>query len=106
MTKSSKTLMWIFFLLSLLFIGLLIILSCYYISDYTNLIQNDTLSGLDRLLFDFFYLIGFLPISVLGLISSLLSVKFATIKSVKIISYIQGIIFIFGIVYSWIIYFH
>ncbi len=106
MKKNSNLLMWIFFLLSILFIGLLLILVGCFISDYMNLIHNDTLSGIDYLMFNFFYVIGFLPISVLGLISSMLCTKFAASKKIKIILYIESAIFILGIVFSGILYFH
>ncbi len=98
--------MWIFFLLSTLFIGLLLILVGYYVNDYINLVHNDTLSGIDYLMFNFFYVIVFLPVSVLGLISSILCIKFVTSKKIKIILYIESAIFILGIVFSGILYFH
>ena len=66
MKQNNKLLMWIFFLLSILFIGLLVVLVGYYVNDYINLIHNDTLSGIDYLMFNFFYVIGFLPVSVFG----------------------------------------
>ncbi len=105
MKQSNKLLMWIFLLLSIIFIVLLHILVGYYISDYISLICNETLSGIDYLMFNFFYVIGFLPVSVLGLISSILCIKFATSKKIKIILYIESAIFIFGIVFSGILYF-
>lgn len=105
MKKNNKLLMWMFFLLSVLFIGLFFMLIGYFINDYINLIYNNTLSGLEQLLFDLLYVVGSLTISVLGLISSLLSAKFATLKKIKIISYIESAIFIFGIVFSGILYF-
>ena len=106
MKQNNKLLMWIFFLLSILFIGLLVVLVGYYVNDYINLIHNDTLSGIDYLMFNFFYVIGFLPVSVFGLISSILCIKFATSKKIKIILYIESAIFILGIVFSGILYFH
>lgn len=96
----------IFFLLSILFLACLIILGIYYIDDYINLIHNNTLSGIDYLMFNFFYVVGFLPVSVLGLISSILCIKFATSKKIKIILYIESAIFILGIVFSGILYFY
>lgn len=80
MKKNTGILTLIFLLLSILFFGLLVILGIYYINDYINLIHNNTLSGIDYLMFNFFYVIGFLPVSVLGLISSTLCIKFATLK--------------------------
>ena len=106
MKQNNKLLMWIFFLLSTLFIGLLLILVGYYVNDYINLVHNDTLSGIDYLMFNFFYVIVFLPVSVLGLISSILCIKFVTSKKIKIILYIESAIFILGIVFSGILYFH
>lgn len=106
MKKNNKLLMWIFFLLSVLFMGLLIILVGYYIDDYINLIHNDTLSGIDHLMFNFFYVIGFLPISVLGLITSTLCNKFADLKKIKAILYIESAVFILGIVFTGILYFY
>lgn len=105
MKKNNELLMWIFLLLSILFFGLLVILGIYYINDYINLIHNNTLSGIDYLMFNFFYVIGFLPVSVLGLINSTLSIKFATSKKIKIILYIESAIFILGIFFSGILYF-
>ena len=106
MKKNNGILTLIFLLLSILFFGLLVILGIYYINDYINLIHNNTLSGIDCLMFNFFYVIGFLPVSVLGLISSTLCIKFATLKKIKIILYIETAIFILGIVFSGILYFH
>ena len=104
--KNNKLLMWIFFLLSILFIGLFLILVGYYVNDYMNLIHNNTLCGIDRLMFNFFYVIGFLPISVLGIITSTLCTKFADSKKIKVILYIENAVFISGIVFSAILYFH
>ena len=59
MKQNNKLLMWIFFLLSILFIGLLVILVGYYVSDYISLICNETLSGIDYIMFNFFYVIVF-----------------------------------------------
>ena len=106
MKKNNGILTLIFLLLSILFFSLLVILGIYYINDYINLINNNTLSGIDYLMFNFFYVIGFLPVSVLGLISSILCIKFAISKKVKIILYIESAIFILGIVFSGILYFH
>ncbi len=105
MKKNCKLLMHIFFLLSILFVGLLFMLVFYYINDYINLVDNNTLSGIEHLLFDFLYVMGFLPVSVLGLISSSLCIKFATSKRIKIISYIESSVFILGIVFSGMLYF-
>ena len=104
MKKQSKLLMVIFFLLSILFMGLLFIVSIYYFKDYKNLVDN-SLSGIELLLFDFLYVICFLPISVLGLISSLLCSKFSISKRINIISYIESFVFILGIVFSGVLYF-
>ena len=106
MKKNNEVLTLIFLLLSILFFGLLVILGIYYINDYINLIHNNTLSGIDYLMFNFFYVIGFLPVSILGLISSILCIKFATKKKIKIILYIESAIFILGIVFSGILFFH
>ena len=106
MKKQSQVLMRIFFLLSLLFLGLSAILTGYFINDYIHLMNSDNLSGIDYLLFDTFYIIGFLPVSVLGLVSSILSIKFATSKITKIILYIESAIFILGIVFSVILCFN
>ena len=106
MKKNNKALTLIFLLLSVLFFVLFGILGIYYIIDYINLIHNNTLSGIDYLMFNFFYVIGFLPVSVLGLISSTLCIKFATSKKTKIILYIEGAIFILGIIFSGILFFH
>ena len=103
--KNNKLLAQIFFLLSILFIGLLIILTGYYINDYIHLIRNNTLSAIDHLLFDFFYVIGFFPISVLGIISSYLCLKFATSQKIKVITYIESAVFIIVIIFSVILYF-
>ena len=104
MKKHSQLLTRIFFLLSILFLGLLAILTGYFINDYINLISSDNLSGIDYLLFSFFYIVGFLPVSVLGLTSSALTVKFATSKKIKIFSYIEIAVFILGIVFSAVLY--
>ncbi len=105
MKKHSRLLTRIFFLLSILFLGLLAILAGYFINDYINLISSDNLSGIDYLLFGFFYIIGFLPVSVLGLVSSVLSIKFTTSKKIKVFSYIEIVVFILGIVFSAVLYF-
>lgn len=64
--------MWIFFLLSIFFIGLLLILVGYYVSDYISLICNETLSGIDYIMFNFFYVIVFLLISILEIVFSVI----------------------------------
>ncbi len=106
MNKNNKFLMWSFFILSSIFIGLLLILFGCYVSDYIGLINNDTLSGIDYLMFNFFYVIDFLPVSVLGLITSIICTKFVTSKKIKVILYIESVICILGIVFSCILFFH
>lgn len=105
MKKNNKLLMQILFLLSILFIGLLFLLVGYFVNDYINIIHNDTLSGLEHLMFNLFYFIGFLPISALGLITSTLCTKFTDSKKIKVILYIESTVFILGIVFSGVLYF-
>jgi hypothetical protein len=105
MNKHKPALMCIFFLLSILFLGLLIILGGYFINDYINLNNANDLSGIDYLLFGIFYSFGFITVSILGMISSILSTVFATSKKVQTISSIGIIIFVLGIIFSLFLYF-
>jgi hypothetical protein len=105
MNKHKPALMWIFFLLSILFLGLLIILGGYFINDYINLNNANNLSALDYLMFGVLYSFGFITVSILGMISSVLSTVFATSKRVQTISSIGIIIFVLGIIFSLFLYF-
>ena len=105
MNKHKPALMWIFFLLSILFLGLLIILGGYFINDYINLNNANNLSGIDYLMFGVLYFFGFITVSILGMISSVLSTVFATSKKVQTISSIGIIIFVLGIIFSLFLYF-
>ena len=104
MNKYKPTLTWIFFLLSILFWGLLIILSGYFINDYINLNNSTDLSGIDYLMFGVLYSFGFITVSILGLISSVLSTVLATSKKLIIISSIETLIFVLGIIFSVFLY--
>lgn len=104
MSKPKPTLMTISFLLSIMFLGLIIILSGYFINDYINLTNDNTLSGIDYLMFYFFYFIGFLPVSILGLISSVLGAVYSTSKKLRIFLCIEIIIFSLGIFFSVLLY--
>lgn len=105
MNKHKPALMWIFFLLSILFLGLLIILGGYFINDYINLNNANNLSALDYLMFGVLYSFGFITVSILGMISSVLSTVFATSKKVQTISSIGIIVFVLGIIFSLFLYF-
>ena len=105
MKKHSPVLTWVFFLLSILFLGLLIILGGYFINDYININNANDLSGIDYLVFGALYSFGFITVSILGMISSVLSTVFATSKKVQIISSVEIIIFIIGIIFSLFLYF-
>ena len=105
MSKPRPTLMWIFFLLSIMFLGLMIILGGYFINDYIAINKSDTVSGIDYLMFRFLYFIGFLPISILGLIASTLSTVYATTKKIQVFSAFEIIIFALGTLSSFFLYF-
>ena len=105
MNKHKPALMWIFFLLSILFLGLLIILGGNFINDYINLNNANNLSALDYLMFGVLYSFRFITVSILGMISSVLSTVFATSKRVQTISSIGIIIFVLGIIFSLFLYF-
>ena len=105
MKKSQGVLMWIFFVLSAVFAVMLIVSTVDYVCDYLYLIKDSTTSGVDYLLFDFFYIIAFLPLSVLGLVNSILCIKFSNLKSIKIISNIETILFILGLIFSGMLFF-
>ena len=74
------------------------------INDYINLTNDNTLSGIDYLMFYFFYFIGFLPVSVLGLISSVLGAVYSTSKKLRIFLCVEIIIFSLGIIFSVLLY--
>ncbi|MBO5210699.1 MAG: hypothetical protein J6B80_02070 [Clostridia bacterium] len=104
MNKYKPALAWIFFLLSIMFLGLLIILGSYFINDYININNANDLSGIDYLVFGALYSFGFITLSVLGLISSVLSTVFATSKNFIIISSVETLIFVLGIIFSLFLY--
>ena len=105
MSKPRPTLMWIFFLLSIMFLGLMIILGGYFINDYIAINNSDTVSGIEYLMFGSLYFIGFLPISFLGLIFSVLTTIYATSKKIQIFSVAEIIIFAVGIISPFFLYY-